>query len=716
MSTFPSGEALAPVIAALMRLKRRDFLHLAAAAPTAALVGTGAARAAAPAGVKFMSADEAAVFTRLAQVVLPVAGTPLTPWQPEGLLQTLDAALLAGMAPHILAGLQGGVAYFNEGPVARYGRRFTALGDADATAFVDAWGDSKEPSQRGLTMGLKKLVQLSYWANPASWGPLGYGGPVSQRMGLPRLGNSRPVEVKVTRSTEVPPQGLKVTQASDIHQAHLVLNADAVVVGSGAGGAIAAYELAKAGKNVVVLEAGPYVPSDKFAEMLAVAMGTLYQDQGGQSNMNGDIAILQGACVGGSTVVNAALCFRTPDYYLKLWAREHGLVNLTPALMKTYFEKVEANLHIREVGPSETSPGAIRIGQGMKKLGLPEGKARRNIKDCANTGFCFSGCATDRKQSMLVTYLPWAVAHGARIHADTRVTQVLAADGRATGVKAEVVDPATGQKKADLQVNAPIVVLAAGPVQTPVLLMKSGLANRSGQVGKNFACHPTLSVTAVFDEAVRDFHGATHSLYMDRDTLPEQGGYLLLNAIQEPVEASFQAEPGTGKPYMAYMQGYKNTLRLISLIHDKNVGEVRWTGRHKEIHYTVDDEDFEAMKKGLVTTCEVLFASGAKKLLLPTSQQSEIASAADVKRVIGALRNEPARYKYTSFHPQGTCRMGADPERSVVNPYGETHDVKRLYVVDASLLPTSIGYNPSETVYALASYISDQIVAAPPPG
>jgi choline dehydrogenase-like flavoprotein len=275
-----------------------------------------------------------------------------------------------------------------------------------------------------------------------------------------------------------------------------------------------------------------------------------------------------------------------------------------------------------------------------------------------------------------------------------------------------VIDPASGQKKADVQVNAPIVVLAAGPIQTPLLLQKSGLANSSGQVGKNFACHPTLSVTAEFPYEVRDFHGATHSLYMDRDTLPERGGYLLLNAIQEPVEASFQAEPGTGKPYVAYMSGYKNTIRLISLIHDKNVGEVLWKDGHKEIRYAVDDEDFEAMKKGLIATAKILFASGASKLYLPSTNKAVIDSAAQVEPVIGALKNEPARYKYTSFHPQGTCRMGRDPETSVVNPYGETHDVKKLYVADASLLPTSIGYNPSETVYALASYIADRIVAA----
>jgi len=304
------------------------------------------------------------------------------------------------------------------------------------------------------------------------------------------------------------------------------------------------------------------------------------------------------------------------------------------------------------------------------------------------------------------------VAKGATIYADTRVTKVLATDGRARGVEAEVIDPASGRRKATLHVDAPIVVLAAGPVQTPLLLQKSDLANSSGQVGKNFACHPTMSLSAEFDKDVDDFHGATHSLYVDKHTLPEEGGYLLLNAVQDPVEASFQVEPGTGKPYVSYMSRYRNTIRLITLIHDKNVGEVSWKDGAKHIRYAVDDADFEAMKAGLKTNARVLFAAGAKRVHVPTSQRLVIESAGEIDRVIDGLRNEPSRYRYTSFHPQGTCRMGADPARSVVNPKGETHDVRSLYIIDASLLPTSIGYNPSETVYALASYISDQINAA----
>lgn len=503
--------------------------------------------------------------------------------------------------------------------------------------------------------------------------------------------------------------GLEVTQAKDIDQSELTLQADAVVVGSGGGGAIAAYELAKTGKKVVVLEAGRYVPGRQFPEMMAASMGLLYQDHGMQANADADITMLQGACVGGSTVVNAAVCFRIPDYYLDKWAREFGLTNLDPETMGRYFDRVEKNLHVVACGPTETSPGAELIKKGFEKEGLPEGVAKRNMRQCALTGFCFAGCKTDRKQSMLVTYLPWAVQKGASIYADTRAVRVLEEGGRARGVLAEVVDPDSGEKKADMRVDAPIVVLGAGAMQTPLLLLKSGLANSSGMVGKNFACHPTLSLVAEYPHDVDDFHGATHSLFMDRDLVPPKPGYLLLNAIQDPVEASIQVGPDTGRDYMEYMQGYRRTTRLICLVHDKNVGEIRLENGHKVIDYVVDDGDFEIMKTGLKTTARALFGGGARRVRVPTTDNVVIDSVDDVDRVIDGLRNERKRYRYISFHPQGTCRMGADPAESVVDPYGESHDVKNLYVVDASLLPTSTGYNTSESVYALSSYVSDRI-------
>ena len=191
MSTTPHPDTFMPALRAVQQLKRRSFLHAGASVlALGSLTSVGALAAGTPGGLKFQSEAEAAVFFRIAQVSLPTQGTQLTPWTAEGLLGTLDAALLAGMEPHVLAGLKGGVQYFNEGPQATLGQRFTALDDAQAARFLDEWAASAVPPQRALAMGLKKLVQLSYWANPATWPPLGYGGPLTRQRGFKQLGNA----------------------------------------------------------------------------------------------------------------------------------------------------------------------------------------------------------------------------------------------------------------------------------------------------------------------------------------------------------------------------------------------------------------------------------------------------------------------------------------------------------------------------------------------
>ncbi len=247
--------------------------------------------------------------------------------------------------------------------------------------------------------------------------------------------------------------GLAVTQAKDVRESRLTLDADVVIVGSGAGGAVTGYELARRGKKVVILEAGPYVPSKDFTERFSHSLETLYQDHGGQTNKSGDLLVLQGACVGGSTVVNGCVCFRTPDFILEDWQRDFGLSELTAEEMAPYFERVERNLAIHENGEHEIARHGRLIRAGARKLGWSVKPFKRNIRDCALTGHCLSGCKTERKQSMLVSYLPWATAHGARIFADTRVTEVLAENGRARGVRAQVTGH-DGAKVADLTVNA----------------------------------------------------------------------------------------------------------------------------------------------------------------------------------------------------------------------------------------------------------------------
>lgn len=504
--------------------------------------------------------------------------------------------------------------------------------------------------------------------------------------------------------------GLAVTQAKDVNEKTLELSVDVVVVGSGAGGAVAAYELAVAGKSVLVLEAGPYVPSSEFTEDFAKAMDHLYQDKGAQANADGDLLVLQGRCVGGSTVVNGCVAFRTPDYILADWQKNFGLSNLTVETLDPYFAKVESNLGIHVNEEYEINRNSSVIRDGCQKLGISWKPFKRNIRECALTGHCLSGCATDRKQSMLVTYLPWAVQKGAKIYADTQVTRVLAEGGVVSGVEAEIIDPKTKEKKADLQVKAKVVVLAAGAVQTPLLLQKSELANSSGQVGKNFACHPSLMVVAEYADDVHPWRGAMLGIYVDEWAHPDKGGFILEAGGAGPVELSAVANPGIGQPFMDYMVNAKKLAGMVTLIHDHNVGEISWDKDAKKIAYSLSDQDFPAMKASIKAAAKVHFAAGAKKVYVPTVQQRIIEKEADIDSVVDGIANEAMTFRMVSYHPQGTCRMGVDAKTAVVNPQGETHDVKNLFITDASLFPTSIIVNPQVTVYAMASYISDELI------
>lgn len=517
-----------------------------------------------------------------------------------------------------------------------------------------------------------------------------------------------PVTTISTASAAAP---LAVTQARDWSSSkRLQLQADVVVIGSGAGGAVAAYELAAAGKKVVILEAGPYVPSSEFTENFLEAFDQLYQDKGGQSNSDGDLLILQGRCVGGSTVVNGTVCFRTPDFVLQDWKTRYGLSNLADGALDPYFQRVEERLSIHVNSEAEISRNCNVIREGAEKLGWSWKPFQRNIRECALTGHCLSGCATDRKQSMLVSYLSWAIAEGAQLFSDTRVQRILANNGRASGVGAEVLDPKTGVVLAQLAVNAPIVVLAAGAIQSPLLLLKSELANSSGQVGKNFACHPSVAIAGRYAQDIHMWRGALLGIHVDEFEHPDKGGFLLEAGGMGIAELSLVAEPGIAgfQPFVAEGKHYAN---MVSLIHDHNVGTVSLDDKgNKRIDYRLSDADFAAMIKAIAAAARIHFAAGADRVFVPTVARREIHSVDEIDSVLADIRNEPSTFRMVSYHPQGTLRMGSDAAHSVIDHHGQSHDVKGLYVADASLLPTSIVVNPQLTIYALASYVAEQIV------
>lgn len=504
-------------------------------------------------------------------------------------------------------------------------------------------------------------------------------------------------------------EGLDVTQGRTL-SGDVNLSADVVVVGSGAGGAVMAYELARAGLRVIVLEAGPYVPSSEFSEDFTESLERLYADHGSQTNKDGDLLVLQGACVGGSTVVNGCVSFRTPDFILRDWQEQFGLSALTPEEMEPYFRKVERNLSIEENAGHEIARHSQLALAGAKALGWSVKPFKRNIRDCALTGHCLSGCKTDRKQSMLVTYLPWAVAHGAKIFSDVTVTQVISRAGQARGVIAEAKD-SSGTTVANIRVDAPIVVAAAGAVQTPLLLLRSDLANGSDQVGRNFACHPSMYVGARYPEPVYAWRGALLGVYIDEFLPPEKGGFILEAGGLGAVEMTLITEPGSGEAFLDYMEDAKYYSGLVTLIHDHNVGRIGWDGDNKRVDYQLADVDFDSMLRAIKAAAQVHFAAGAEEVFVPSTKPLRIRSVEEIDQVLSELSNAPQVLRMVSYHPQGTCRMGSDPDRSVVAEHGESHDISGLYVADASLLPTSIIVNPQVTVYALASRIADQLIA-----
>jgi len=478
----------------------------------------------------------------------------------------------------------------------------------------------------------------------------------------------------------------------------LSLECGVVIVGSGAGGATVAAELAGAGVDVIVIEEGGYHPTESFSAGTVRALRTLYRDGGGGMAVGRpSVLYTEGRCVGGSTVVNGGMSWRTPDRVRQRWAEQEGLRAFGEQDLDPYFTAIESRLSVGLQDPETIGRDSELFRAGAQGLGWAVVPNRRNQLHCAGTNNCSNGCPTGAKQSMLVTSVPRALALGARLFADCRVDRITRAGDGVTGVTGHFVRPG-GRRGPGLTVRARAVVVAGGAIQTPSLLARSGLRSASGQLGRNLSVHPNAVVTAFFDQDVTGWQGV-HQAFQVRE-FADEGLLLTATNLTPPMLAALV--PAHGRELGELMADYNRIVTAGPLVSDTGTGRVRQLpGLGPQVFYQLTDHDAARVARGVELTAEALFSAGARRVLLPFGGAPVVRDPAGLRRVL-ARPVAKRSLQLFSIHLMGTARMSEDPRRGVTGSFGEFHGLPGLIVADASLFPGPVGINPMETVIALA--------------
>lgn len=479
------------------------------------------------------------------------------------------------------------------------------------------------------------------------------------------------------------------------------IECDVVVVGTGAGGAPVAKELAQRGFAVLLVEEGEYHTRADFNGRAQQMTAKLYRNNGATIAFgNTAIPIPIGRSVGGTTTVNSGTCFRAPESTLREWKEQFDLPGFSADEFAPHYESVERVLGVAPATKAVAGgPGRV-IARGCEALGYSHGPLPRNAPDCDGQGLCCFGCPTDAKRSTNVSYVPLALQRGAQLVTGLRIDRVLVEAERAVGVEGEVIG-----SDARISVRAHAVVLACGALLTPLLLHRNGLANASGQVGRNLSIHPATAAVAVFDEDVNASAAAPQGYGIDH--FKEEG--ILFEGASAPLDVSAATHVGYGPAYVALMERFRQQLTFGFMVKDTSRGVVS-TGPNGEprIRYHVGDEDLARIHRGLEILGRVFFAAGATEIHLRVLGWDRLRSPRELDRFSRA-RLAARHVDLTAWHPLGTARMGCDPLTSVVSPTHETHDVHNLFICDGSAVPGSLGVNPQVTIMAMAVRASEFI-------
>ena len=617
-----------------------------------------------------LSAHERRIALALAEAALPRVGAlpgggPETIVRYERLLGTLGRDF--GRA--VRAGLWAAEAW----PVSRLGRPLTLLSREARERAIVAWSESRSRHERWLLRGILTPIKSAHFDDASAFEHVGC-----------RHGVDTPEVVERAAWMQQVTDGRTVT--SDLE-----LQCEVVVVGTGAGGAAVAYELAKRGRAVLLIEGGHYPVRSEYRGRSSEAYKKLYLGLGSSIAL-GNVAapILAGRGVGGSTTINSGTCFRAPDHTLERWGERYGLTMLSPDRLAPYYERVESMLGVAEASRDHLGGSARVVARGAELLQLSHKPLRRNAPGCDGQGVCCFGCPTGAKRSTDVSYVPEALKRGAQLVTGARVTKVLAPGGRARGVVARL---ASGHS---LTVRAEAVVVAGGALLTPLLLSRSGLCGSSGWLGKNLSIHPATKVMALFDEVIDMSRGIPQSYAID--SYAREG--IMFEGASTPLDVTAVAIPWVGRRFMEVMDHYMNVATFGVMIQDKSRGEVRTgPGGAPLILYSMNRDDLARMQRGVEILTDVFLRAGAKRVMPMVVGCEEVTDQDGLAR-LRRMRLGGGDFDVSAFHPLGTCRMGTEPARSCVVPDGEAHDVAGLFVADGSTIPSSLGANPQMTIMA----------------
>ena len=575
--------------------------------------------------------------------------------------------------------------------VSRSASRFSQLSQSQRERVLQRLARSAVPQLRSAYQGARSLAMLhTYAAN---------GTPESDAL-LAAIGYEPELNPKST-APHIP-----VTKIGDDSR----IECEVCVVGSGAAGSVVAAELAASGHDVVVVEAGGIWSAGEFDQHELTGMHQLFREGGLAGTRDLSMSLLAGASIGGGTTVNWQSCFRTPDDVREEWAELSGCSFFTADSFTECLDAVWRRIGVA-TDESEINPNNDAICRGARSLGYRWSVIARNSLGCntAQCGNCMFGCRVGGKQSAATTYLLDAIRSGARVVAPFTVTKVVQSKGKVTGVEGSYADPHSGRRP--VRIIASRVVLAAGGLETPAILYRSGL--KSLQLGQHLFLHPTVAVTGIYPTPIESWKGPPQTVVCDEfSNMAEGYGYRIEAAPVHPGLLSVGVPWANAREHRREMQRARCAAPSIVLTRDSNPGRVRFDKEGQPyFEYRLGGEEKRLIKHGMATVARIHHAAGAERIItLHTTRLAwDRESAVSIDkfcREIKAAPTSPNRLPLFSAHQMGTCRMGSDRASAICDGNGAVFGLSGAYVADASLFPASSGVNPMITIMALALHVA----------